>query len=148
MFVKLRRLYTQNAPRPRISTVPFAVWCTINCLEKWRRNWELHEMCCHYDIHPVSQVTFQTTMVCLCITRFNTQPFHITPTECVYVLCMNVTHNDHHFLTQHNWFAFVTEMASVYCAVRIGSLHKANYHYSRYAIVSYCYIKIPPQFSI
>jgi len=66
--------------------------------------------------HPI-HLTFKRMLVRWCTNRLNFQGFYILP-YCVYLLCIYLRTNSH-----INWSVFITEMKSVYCAVRIGSLN-------------------------
>ena len=45
--------------------------------------------------------------------------------HCIYVFCIYLRTNSDLCHLQQNWLVFITEMKSVYCAVRTGSLNKA-----------------------
>ena len=57
--------------------------------------------------------------------QFNIQQLYVLPTLYLYVLYLS--ENKHATCTTYsiNWLVFITEMKSVYCAVRTGSLNKA-----------------------
>ena len=46
--------------------------------------------------------------------QFNIQQFHVLPTQCIYVFCVDLRTNSYYFPIQH----CITETESVYCAVR------------------------------
>ena len=57
--------------------------------------------------------------------KFNIQQLYVLPTLylCVFYLSENKQRLVPHYSI--NWLVFITEMKSVYCAVRTGSLNKA-----------------------
>ena len=54
--------------------------------------------------------------------QFNIKKFHVLPTQCMFVFCVDLRTNSNYFCIQH-WLVFVTETEYVYCAVRTGSLY-------------------------
>jgi hypothetical protein len=42
-------------------------------------------------------VTLSSPMVALCTTTFNTHKFYVLPTQCIYVICMDLRTNSEHF---------------------------------------------------
>jgi len=52
--------------------------------------------------------------------QFNVQQFHVLPTQCIYVFCVDLRTNSEYFPVQ---LVFITETECVYCAVRSGSLN-------------------------
>jgi hypothetical protein len=50
--------------------------------------------------------------------QFNTQQFYVLHTQCIYVFRMDLRTNSDYFPVQHSLTGFLTEMGSVYCAVR------------------------------
>ena len=57
--------------------------------------------------------------------QFNIQQLYVLPTLYLRVLCL--FENKQRLVATYsiNWLVFITEMKSVYCAVRTGSLNKA-----------------------
>jgi len=55
--------------------------------------------------------------------QFNIQQFYVLPTQCIYVFCVGLRKKQQLFpyTALTDWF-FITEIVSVYCAVRTGSL--------------------------
>jgi hypothetical protein len=49
--------------------------------------------------------------------------FYILP-HCIFVICVYLRTNSEVCSVQHNRSVFITEMQTVYCAVRTGSLNK------------------------
>jgi len=55
--------------------------------------------------------------------QFNIQQFHVLPTQCIYVFCVDLRTNSDYFPISTysiNWLVCITEIQSVYCAVRAG----------------------------
>ena len=52
--------------------------------------------------------------------QFNIQQFHVLPTHCIYVFCVDLRTIS---LYSINWLVFITEAESVYSAVRTGYLN-------------------------
>jgi len=59
--------------------------------------------------------------VTACIPSFYIPKFYNLPAECIYVFCIYLRTN------RIKSLVFITEMASVYCAVRTGSLNITDY---------------------
>jgi len=60
--------------------------------------------------------------------QFNIQQFYVLPTQCIYVFCVRISEQTAIIsLYSINWLVYITEMKSVYSAVRTGSLNKAVY---------------------
>ena len=57
--------------------------------------------------------------------QFTIQQLYVLPTLCLCVLYLSENKQRLVPLTSINWLVFITEMKSVYCAVRTGSLNKA-----------------------
>jgi len=68
----------------------------------------------------------ESPVVTLCTTRFNVETFYVLPTQCIYVLYMDLRTNSG-FHRVHCKLLFVTAMESVYCAVRTGSSNRKDY---------------------
>jgi len=66
-------------------------------------------------------------VVTICTTSLNIKKFYILPTEYLYLLYMSQKKTSKFSLYNHQRPAFITEEASVYCAVRTGSLNKMDY---------------------
>jgi hypothetical protein len=67
-------------------------------------------------LKPTGHVTHQ---------QFNIQQLYVLPTT-VFMCLINIWEKTATYATYIiNWLVFITEMKSVYCAVRIGSLNKA-----------------------
>jgi len=54
--------------------------------------------------------------------QFNTQQLYVLPTQCIYVLCGELTAIIS--LYSINWLIFIIETECVYCTVRAGSLDR------------------------
>ena len=65
----------------------------------------------------------QSTMVTLCICRFNTHKFYVLPTQRIYMFPVDLRKTAIISLYSINWLVFITETECVYCAVRTGSLY-------------------------
>ena len=78
-------------------------------------------------VHLLVLLTFSSLMVRWYTNKFNIQQLYALPT--LYFMCFvfiweqTVTCGTYNI----NWLVFMTEMKSVYCAVRTGSLNKAVY---------------------
>jgi len=46
-------------------------------------------------------LTYKTPVVILCTAKFNTQPFYVLPTQCIYVFCVDLRTNSDYFSIQH-----------------------------------------------
>jgi hypothetical protein len=57
--------------------------------------------------------------------QFNIQQLYVLPTHCIYVFYVYLRTNSELCHLQHKLFGFITDMKSVYCAVRTESLNKA-----------------------
>ena len=60
-------------------------------------------------------------------TSFNTENYYVLPPENLYTLYVPQNKQRNFFLRNTKWLAFITEVASVYCAVETGSLNKMDY---------------------
>jgi hypothetical protein len=60
--------------------------------------------------------------------NFNTEKFYIIPTVYLYLLCVSRNKQRIFFILYNaQWLVFITEVASVHCAVRTGSLNMTDY---------------------
>jgi hypothetical protein len=58
--------------------------------------------------------------------QFNIQQFYILPTQCIYVLCVDLRTNSYYFPNSINLLVFITEAESVCCAVQTGCLNQTD----------------------
>ena len=77
--------------------------CTeINASSEAARSCEKPE---RYKIeHPSAFQTglnLQDPDITLCANRLNVQQFHVLPTQCIYVFCVDLRTNSHYFPIQH-----------------------------------------------
>jgi hypothetical protein len=49
----------------------------------------------------VVRVCLLSPVVTICTTRFNIQQFHVLPTQCIYVFCVDLRTNSDYFPIQH-----------------------------------------------
>ena len=68
-------------------------------------------------------MTLQTQSLLLCNTRICFEKFHVLPTQCICVFCVDLRTNSDYFPIQQQLTRFITETDCVYCAVRTGSLY-------------------------
>jgi len=63
--------------------------------------------------------------------QFKIQQFYVLPTQCIYVLCVDLRTNSDNFCTElTNWY--LQQKYSVYRAVRTGSLRIIPYNIFRF----------------
>jgi hypothetical protein len=62
----------------------------------------------------------ETPVVTVCTTRFNVEIFYVLPTQCIYILSIDLRKNSG-FRRVHCKLLFVTAMEIVYCLERTGS---------------------------
>jgi hypothetical protein len=55
----------------------------------------------HSDMTYKLSLSFKRPMVTLCSTTFNTHKFHVLPTQCIYVFCVDLRTNSDYFPKQH-----------------------------------------------
>jgi hypothetical protein len=71
-------------------------------------------------------IFWDSPLVTICTTRYNIQQFYFLPTQCIYVFCVDLRTNSD-FPLHKIYLFFLTEMKSVYCAVRTVSLNETDY---------------------
>jgi len=57
--------------------------------------------------------------------QYNIQQLYALAPHCIYVFCIHLRTNSNLCHLQHKLIGFITQMKSVYSAVRTGSLNKA-----------------------
>jgi hypothetical protein len=56
-------------------------------------------------------------------TTFNAKKLYVLLKQCIYVFCIHLRKKEIISVFNINWLVFITQMESVYCAVRTGSLY-------------------------
>jgi hypothetical protein len=67
------------------------------------RKWQRHSV---RRIRHLKQVIFSRSTVTICTTRFSIQKFHVPPTQCIYVFCVDLRTNSDYFPIQHQLTGF------------------------------------------
>jgi hypothetical protein len=80
--------------------------------------------CCSGKINKY-YISFSSLSVTWCTNRFNIQQLYALPT--LYLWVLYLAENKQPLVPLINWLVFITQMKSVYCAVRTGSLNTAVY---------------------
>lgn len=96
------------------------------------------------DFGSRSYFAFHSPMVITLIIRFITGKFCILPTECVSLLCVNLTTNNKLWLNSMyniNWLIFLTETERVFCAFRNESSNKYKIQV-HWLLQGFCCVKL------
>ena len=75
-----------------------------NCIEHYDMNVRATSDNCVLIMKAARQIimlTFKSPEVTICTTRVNIKNFHVLPTHCTYVFCMDLRTNSDYFPIQH-----------------------------------------------